>query len=305
VTSRADRPPIARAFARLRHRGKESPPSWLASIEGGTDDGLFGPGSAVWAVNGAMPTMIAGIRALLMQTLHPGAMAGVHDHSRFREDPMGRLDGTIRWVATTTFGDTATARASAHWVSRLHDHVSGRYTDAAGDDRAYSAHDAELLRWVHDAFAEAFLGAHLIWGGPIPGGPDEYVREWARSAELMGVDNAPTSVASLREQLDGFAADFKPDERVIEAVAFLRRPGLPGALRVVYPVLFAGAVASLRPEYRRLLRLRRPWWPAITANHLLFALFRILLGPMSPSERAARARVARLGLQTADAARPR
>lgn len=267
---------------------------WMRDIENGTDAGLFGPGSAVWSVNSGMPTMIAGIRALLMQTLHPGAMAGVHDHSRYREDAMGRLEGTVRWVAVTTFGDRAAAKRSAQLVRRVHDGVNGRYVDASGVERPYSAHDPSLLRWVHDAFTDSFLSAHTIWGGTIPGGPDAYVREWAQSGEQLGAEGLPTTVAELREQLDGFAADFKPDARVAEAVHFLRRPGLPSGVRMVYPILFAGAVASLDKRYRRLLRLRRPWWPAITANRVLFAFLRVLAGPMSPSERAARDRIERL-----------
>ncbi|MCU1405259.1 MAG: hypothetical protein JWQ43_1562 [Glaciihabitans sp.] len=275
-------------------RSKTPPPVWMTALEQGTDAGFFGPGSAVWTVNGASPTMIAGIRALLLQTLHPGAMAGVHDHSRYRADPMGRLDGTVRWVMTTTFGDTEAATAGSNFVHRLHTRVNGHYTDAGGTQKKYSAHDAELLRWVHDAFTEAFLGAHLIWGGPIPGGPDQYVREWAQSGVLMGVDNPPKSVAELREQMADFSVDFKPDERVAEAVRFLRSPGLPKNLRMIYRLLFAGAVSSLTPEQRRLLSLRRPPWPAITANRLLFGLVNLLLGPVSPSELAARSRVDKL-----------
>ncbi|MET0933149.1 MAG: oxygenase MpaB family protein, partial [Mycetocola sp.] len=75
-------------------------PRWVDRIEEGSDAGFFGPGSASWAVHGGLATMVAGIRALLLQTLHPGAMAGVHDWSRYREDPLGRLSGTIQWLVT-------------------------------------------------------------------------------------------------------------------------------------------------------------------------------------------------------------
>ena len=84
-------------------------PQWVLDIREGVDEGYFGPVSAAWAVHGGMATMVAGIRALLVQALHPGAMAGVHDWSRYREDPLGRLTGTIRWLITVTFGDRATA----------------------------------------------------------------------------------------------------------------------------------------------------------------------------------------------------
>jgi uncharacterized protein (DUF2236 family) len=269
-------------------------PDWVVALESGDDAGLFGPGSAVWAVNGGLPTMIAGVRALLMQTLHAGAMAGVHDHSRYKEDPMGRLDNTVRWVLTTSFGDTAAASGAAGWVTGVHERIVGSYEDAGGHERRYSAQDPRLLLWVHDAFTDAFLGAHEIWGGAIPGGPDAYVREWAASGRLLGVDHPPESVAELRAQLADFAGEIKPDARVREAVGFLRAVRLPGEAGVVYPLLFAGAVASLRPEVRRLLGLRRPWWPAITANRLLFAFLRRYLGRVSPSERAALDRIDRL-----------
>lgn len=269
-------------------------PAWMTALEDGQDVGLFGPGSAVWAVNGATPTLIAGIRALLIQTLHPGAMAGVHDWSRFREDPMGRLAGTVRWVLTVTYGDTEQAQDACNRVGRIHKRVAGNYQDAQGSEKPYSANDQDLLSWVHLAFTEAFLGAHLAWGGPIPGGPDTYVREWARSGALMGVENPPTSVAELRTQLAGFAGELKPDERVQDAVQFLRRPPIGRAGGIGYRIFFAGAVASLPAEYRRLLGLRRPWWPALTAAGAGLWLMGALLGRKSAGESAARTRLQKL-----------
>lgn len=269
-------------------------PEWTRRLAEGDDAGFFGPGSAVWAVNGALPTLVAGIRALLLQTLHPGAMAGVHDWSRYREDPLGRLDGTIRWVATTTFGDRRQATEASAFVSRLHRKVQGTYTDAAGATRTYAASDQDLLRWVHDAFTEAFLGAHERWGRRIPGGSDAYVREWAQAGRLMGVEQPPTSVAELHAELAEFVRGAKVDERVAGAVRFIRRPGLPGLTGWLYPILFGGAVASLAPEYRRLLGLRRPWWPAITLTRIVLRTGERVLGRMSPSERHARIRIARL-----------
>ena len=192
-------------------RRRAEPPEWTATLAEGDDAGFFGPGSAVWAVNGALPTLVAGIRALLLQTLHPGAMAGVHDWSRYREDPLARLDGTVRWVAMTTFGDRRSATAASAFVSRLHEHVRGSYVDAKGVEREYAANDEELLRWVHDAFTEAFIGAHQLWGGPIPGGPDAYVREWAQAGRLMGVQDPPTTVDDLAKSILDLLRD--PDRR--------------------------------------------------------------------------------------------
>ncbi len=269
---------------------------WIASIAEGDDEGYFGPESAAWEVHAAMPTLVAGIRALLMQTLHPGAMAGVHDWSRYKSDPLGRLTGTIRWIVATTFGSKELADRESARVGRFHDRVSGSYPAAAGD-QAYSAHDPELLHWVHLAFTEAFLGCHETWGRPIPGGPDAYVREWAKAGELVGAPDSPTTRAELRAQLDDFRIRgvLRRDERVDEAVRFIRTPPLTGT-GPAYSILFAGAVASIPVEYRRLLGLRRAWWPAITLTRVvLWVAGRALAGSESPSARQlATARVARL-----------
>ena len=273
-------------------------PDWVAQIEEGDDGGFFGVGSASWAVHGGMATLVAGIRALLMQTLHPGAMAGVHDWSRYKEDPLGRLAGTIQWLIGVTFSDTEMAIRESNRVGRFHDRVKGSYLDANGIERTYAAGDPELLSWVHVVFTDAFLGSHLIWGSPIPGGADRYVSEWRKAGELVGVADPPASEAELRSQLDDFrtAGILKSDERVREAVRFIRRPGIPRAMRPAYNILFAGAVASIPVEYRRMLGLRRPWWPAITITRIVLALVGRLLGRSSTSEDAARKRLTRLGL---------
>jgi uncharacterized protein (DUF2236 family) len=223
-------------------------------------------------------------------------MAGVHDWSRYKSDPLGRLTGTIRWIVATTFGSTDMADRESARVSRFHDRVSGSYPATEGA-RDYSAHDPELLHWVHLAFTEAFLGCHETWGRPIPGGPDAYVREWAKAGELVGAPDSPTTRAELRAQLDDFRVRgvLRRDERVDEAVRFIRTPPLAGT-GPAYSILFAGAVASIPAEYRRLLGLRRAWWPAITFTRVvLWVAGRALSGPRSPSARElATARVARL-----------
>ena len=105
----------------------------------------------------------------------------------------------------------------------------------------------------------------------------------------------PTTIADLRAQMSDFLREAKVDDRVVAAVRFIRRPGLPGFTGFAYPILFGGAVASLAPEHRRLLGLRRPPWPAITLTRIALAVAVRVLGPVSPSERNARGRIARLG----------
>jgi uncharacterized protein (DUF2236 family) len=284
-------------------------PAWVTAIEDGDDGGYFGPGSAAWAVHGGMPTLVAGIRALLMQTLHPGAMAGVHDWSRYKEDPLGRLTGTIRWLITVTFADTATAIEQSERVKGYHGRVRGTYLDARGQEQPYSAGDPELLSWVHIVFTDAFLSTHRIWGSPIPGGPDQYVREWGKAGELMGVPTPPRSEEELRAQISAFRdrGILKSDERVAETVRFIQHPPLKREMLPGYRILFAGAVASLEPEYREMLGLKLPALgpiplPAIAATRVTLSAVGAALGTRSPSEEAARRRIARVAAARSDVA---
>jgi uncharacterized protein (DUF2236 family) len=272
----------------------EGRPAWVAKVEQGDDAGYFGPGSAAWAVHGGIPTMVAGIRSLLVQALHPGVMAGVYDWSRYQEDALGRLSGTVQWLITVTYADTALARAETARVGRFHDRVRGSYLDNAGIERSYAASDPDLLRWVHLAFADSFLACHQLWGGPIPGGADRYVREWATAGELLGVPHPPRSETELRDALTSYRGELRCDERLTEVVGFIRNPPLTRTMKPAYRILFAGAVASLPREYREMLGLRRTWLPAVTATRVMLAALELVLGRTSTSEEAALRRIARL-----------
>jgi uncharacterized protein (DUF2236 family) len=281
----------------------DEPPEWSVRLDEGDDGGFFAPGSATWSVHGGMSTIVAGIRALLIQALHPGAMAGVHDHSRYKEDPLGRLAGTIRWIFTVSYGDTRTAISTSNHVLKMHERVVGDYVDARGVLRPYAANDPELLRWVHLAFTDSFLATATLYGKPIPGGADAYVREWATAGELMGVQNPPRSKAELVAQLRGYldAGDLVYNERVAEAVSFIRRPPIGRSLMPGYALLFAGAVASIPEPYRSMLRLRAPSigpvpLPIAAVTRLTLRVIAGTLEKDPPSELAARRRLARLGI---------
>jgi uncharacterized protein (DUF2236 family) len=278
-------------------------PDWSRKFAQGDDPGYFLPGSAVWAVHGGVPTIVGGIRSLLMQTLHPAVLAGVHDHSNFREDSLGRLARTTAWIHALTYGSTAEARAATARVVRLHESVNGKYVDGDGTVQKYSANDPELLRWVHITFTDSFLRTHELWDGPIPGGPDAYVREWAQAGRLMGVESPPESKAALDRELAEWSAEgaLRCDERVSETVAFIRNPPLHPLLKPGYRVLFEAAVLSLDPAYRRLLGLRTARLgplplPVSLAARATLAVVRLALGPASPSQLAARERLRRLGV---------
>jgi uncharacterized protein (DUF2236 family) len=226
-----------------------------------------------------------------MQTLHPAALAGVEQHSRYEADPLGRLAGTTQWLTVVTFGDRAAADRECARVRGLHRRVSGTYPGAQGPT-TYSASDPDLLRWGHVAFTDSFLATHLVWGGPIPGGPDAYVREWAKAGELVGVVDPPRSVGELREQLAAFDPILRGDEATARTVAFIRRAPLPVPARPAYGVLFTGAVATLPEHYRAMLDVPKVGLgvakPAVSA---LLGTLGLALGPMSPSHRNALSRI--------------
>ena len=270
-------------------------PDWVRALEDGEDGGYFGPGSAVWAVHGDLATLVGGVRALLMQALHPAAVAGIDRHSTYRQDPLGRLSGTTRWLTVTTFGSRAAADREAARVRGMHRTVKGTFEDAAGASRAYRAADEHLLAWVHAAFTDSFLRSHEIFGGPIPGGPDAYVGQWATAGQLVGLARPPRTDLELQGLITGFGSDLAYTPATARTLAFLRRPPLAVPARAGYAVLFAAAASTLRPEHQELLRLPRHGVrvPRAAASGLLRVL-RATLTQGPPASEAARRRLTRL-----------
>ena len=282
---------VASGFRRMVSGDPSGAPAWVRDMATGSDEGYFGPESAAWAVHGSLPTLVGGVRALLMQALHPGVLAGVQQHSRYQDDAMGRLAGTTQWLTVVTFGDKAAADRECARVRGMHRRVVGTYASETGQ-RAYAASDPDLLRWVHIAFTDSFLATHRVWGGGIPGGEDAYVREWATAGELVGVDNPPRSVAELRNQISDYGPQLRGDVAARETARFIRNVPVPLAGRPAYAVLFAGAVSTLPQEHRRMLGV--PDLPlAVTRPAVagILATLAKILGPASPSMQAAHARV--------------
>ena len=280
-------------FRRIVSGDPNGTPEWVQQLAHGSDLGYFGPGSAAWSVHGSLPTLVGGVRALLMQALHPAALAGVMQHSRYEQDALGRLAGTSQWLTVVTFGDTKSADRECARVRGLHRTVVGTFDTDSGP-APYAASDPDLLRWVHVAFTDSFLATHLVWGGPIPGGPDAYVREWAKAGALVGVTDPPRSVAELREQVAAFDPVLRGDENSAKTVAFIRNAPLPLAARPAYAMLFAGAVSTMPEHYRKLLGL--PTVPLTLTRPAVATLLGglgLALGPASPSMRNAEARAER------------
>ncbi len=218
----------------------------------------FAPDSAIARVHGDASMFVGGLRALLLQTLHPAAMRAVSEHSGFRGDMWGRLHRTSRFLAMTTFGVADDAQRAVDAVRAIHERVTGVLPDGT----PYAASDPHLLMWVHVAEADSFLRAHQAYGRrPLDqAGRDEYVAQMAEVGRRLGVIDPPTTEAGLAEVLASYRPELRGTPEAREAVRFvLLRPPLPLAARAPYAVLAAAAVAMM-PAWTR-LPLRLPWLP--------------------------------------------
>jgi len=204
----------------------------------------FAPGSAVQVVHGDASMFAGGLRALLLQALHPVAMAAVADFSDFREDPWGRLARTSTFLATTAFGRAEDAEAAVQHVRRVHGYVRGVTSDGV----PYTADDPHLLAWIHAAGVDSFVAAHRRFGEhPLDeAGYDEYVAQSAVVARGLGVVDPPQTLGEVCALIDAYRPELRVTDASRATVDFLlRHPPLPFALRPAYRGLAAGAAATL------------------------------------------------------------
>jgi uncharacterized protein (DUF2236 family) len=219
--------------------------------DGTADDGFFGPDSVTWRMSADLASPVAGLRSLLMQALHPLAMAGVDQHSGWRRDPVGRLAATMAYLTTVTFGDRAAARQAAARVRRIHDHVRGTDTVTG---RPYAAGDPALLLWVHGALVDSVLAAGSLVGTELSAADsNRYVAEMVTAAELTGVPRhlVPSNVP----ELDLYIASVRPTLRSTPAAAesmayLLDPPGTDADIAGIWPDLRDAAIAVL-PRWAR------------------------------------------------------
>ena len=226
-----------------------------------TDPGLYGPGSVTWRVHADPSMALAGLRALLLQAVHPVAMHGVFTNSDFRADPWGRLLRTAEYVAVTAYGTTREAERAGARVRGIHRRLSGV---VPGSGTAYRVDDPELLRWVHCCEVESFLSTALRCGLRLSREEqDAYYREQTRGAALIGLDPAqvPASVA----QMDAYFAGMRPQLRVEDAARaaarFILWPPMSSLVQLGTPArpawaaLATASFAMLPPWARRLYSL--------------------------------------------------
>jgi uncharacterized protein (DUF2236 family) len=268
----------------------EDAPERAKEIWGAEGERWFTPEDPIWRVHADAAMFPGGISALLLQSLHPSAMAGVAGHSGYKGDPWGRLQRTSHYLAVTTFGTIEDAqRATAK--------VRGRHRVVRGDDergQPYSADDPHLLRWVHVAEVWSFLTAFQTYAAePLDAAEaDLYVAQTVRAASLLGATDLPTSVAELDERLAAYRPELALTRAAREATRFmLLNPPVPVLARPGYGLIAAGGVALLPSWARRqlMLPLLGPALPVATgAGALSTALVRWGMAGLDerrPSER--------------------
>lgn len=238
---------------RSRVAGDDAP-ARAARIWGAEGERWFTPADPIWRVYADAAMFPGGLAALLLQSLHPSAMAGVAGHSGYKGDPWGRLQRTSHYLAVTTFGTIADAESAIEHVRSVHLRVRG--TDELG--RPYAASDPHLLRWVHVAEIWSFLTAYQTYAAePLTAQEaDLYVTQTNRAATLLGATGLPTDVAELDEVIAGYRPELASTVAAREATRFmLLNPPVPLAARPGYALIAAGGVALLPTWARRSLRL--------------------------------------------------
>jgi uncharacterized protein (DUF2236 family) len=208
---------------------------------------------------------IGGLRALLLQSLHPLAMAAISDYSGYRADPWGRLQRTGHFIGTTTFGTVADAERAVATVRQVHSRITG----TAPDGRSYAADDPHLLGWVHAAEVDSFLRSYQSYGaGKLnPRESDSYVADMAKIGDALGVIDPPESTAALGEMFARYRVELIGTPAARDAARFLLlTPPVPLAARPAYSILAGAAVADLPLSLRRELRL--PWLPLADALYV-------------------------------------
>jgi uncharacterized protein (DUF2236 family) len=252
------------------------------------DPGLFGPGSVTWRLHADPSMLIGGLSALMLQSLHPLAIAGVEDHSSYRADPLGRLSRTESFVTGTTYGSTVAAQQLIDLVKRIHRKVRG----TAPDGRPYSADDPDLLTWIHATEVANFLRAHQRFVPfPVRGDQaDRYLHEMAVIPERLGATWVPRTRVALRAYFRDVQPELEAGEQARTAMRFLtsplRGPGTTPLVTAAHQVVIQAAIGLLPSWARDMFGLSQPTLVThavvVPAAHLLLGGLRFAGGEPVP-----------------------
>jgi uncharacterized protein (DUF2236 family) len=221
-----------------------------------SDNALYPADSVIWRVHGDVTSMmVGGVTALLLQMLHPAVLAGVWDHSTFRNDMLGRLRRTARFIAVTTFGDREAAAQAIARVRSVHERVSGELPDGT----PYAATDPHLLAWVHVTEAVSFLDAWIRYGEPLMSAADQdrYFAEFATVARALGAHPVPTTRAEAIALIASYRSELVADCRTRAVAGKVLRQHSPSPLMAPVQGLVMRAAVDLLPGWVRVM-LRLP-----------------------------------------------
>jgi uncharacterized protein (DUF2236 family) len=218
------------------------------------DPGLFGPESVTWLLIGDVATFVGGIRALLVQAAHQEVAAGIADHSRYQDDPLGRLSRTSSYVTATAFGAMPEVENAVRMVRRAHRPVRGESHRL----QSYAADDAGHAAWVHNVLTYSFLTAYQVFGRDEleDRDADRFVAEQTAAGRLLDANPLPQTADLLTEWVVEHP-DIGQSPGMETAVDFLRSPPLPWKVRVPYRILYWAAAATIPLSLRESLGLRR------------------------------------------------
>ncbi|MGH8929141.1 MAG: oxygenase MpaB family protein [Egibacteraceae bacterium] len=214
------------------------------------DQGIYGPASVTWRVHADPAMALGGLRAVMLQALHPLAMAAVAQHSDYRTDPWGRLRRTAEYITTVTYGTTSEAERAAARVRAVHARLSGTEPESG---TPYRVDDPALLLWVHCAEVDSFLTAYVRCGGKLGRGEgDQYVAEQVRGAGLVGIErrDCPTSRVELRDYFRAVRPQLRATAEARTALRFILFPPMPLPARPAWMAL-ASTGFGLMPAWAR------------------------------------------------------
>lgn len=214
------------------------------------DPGVIGPDSVSWRVIADPAAFVGGLRGLLIQAAHPEVVAGVGLHSRYRDDPLGRLSRTSSYVTATTFGATPEVEEAIQRVRRAHAPVKG----ISSRGLAFDAADPAQSAWVHNALTDSFLTTNRHYSDfPLTVvEADRFVIEQTRVGALLGADPLPSTATDLAHWIRAHP-DAAPSPEMREVVAFLTDPPLTPGVRTGYLMMLEAAIATLPPRLQDIL----------------------------------------------------
>ena len=232
------------------------------------DPGLFGPNSVSWKVMGDVSSFVGGVRALLLQALHPEVAAGVADHSQYKTDPLGRLNRTSFFVTTVNYGAMPEVQEAVAVVRAAHKPVSG--TSERGI--AYSANQPQLGAWVQNTLTDSFLDAYQNFCQPLePKDADRFVLEQSKIGELLGISELPLTARELREWITEHP-QLGSSEALRQAWTVLQKPPLQPSQLLGYRIVRAAAVSTLPTNLAELANASSPRGSFFAGRRLIASL---------------------------------